>query len=101
MIHRDDLVGILIAALTHGRSGQIYNAVDDEPISQLEFYRWLADSLGRPLPLPATANRGTAKRGATNKRVSNRKLRKELGHQFQYPDFRQGFRVEIQRLRDA
>ena len=43
MIHRDDLVGCIIAALKSGRPGEIYNAVDDEPVSQTNFFQWLAE----------------------------------------------------------
>ena len=99
MIHRDDLVGAIIAALRNGRSGEIYNAVDDEPVSQLKFFEWLAGSLDKPLPpaVPedAEANR---KRGVTNKKVSNRRLKMELGYQFKHPTFRQGYTAELIRL---
>ena len=44
MIHRNDLVGCIIAALKNGRAGEIYNAVDDEPVSQLHFFQWLAQA---------------------------------------------------------
>ncbi len=99
MIHRDDLVGSIIAALECGRAGEIYNAVDNEPVSQLQFFEWLAGTLGKDLPLPATAEEATTRRrGLTNKKVSNRRLRLELGYQFKYPDFRKGYTAEIQRL---
>ena len=38
------------------------------------------------------------KRGVTNKRVSNRKLKMELGYQFKYPNFRKGYSAELLRL---
>ena len=41
------------------------------------------------------------KRGVTNKRVSNRKLKMELGYQFKYPNFRKGYTAEIQRMDEA
>ena len=41
------------------------------------------------------------KRGLTNKKVQNRKLKMELGHQFKYPNFRKGYTAEIQRLDQA
>jgi hypothetical protein len=41
------------------------------------------------------------KRGVTNKRVSNRRLKMELGYQPVYPTFRQGYTAEIRRLEDA
>jgi len=99
MIHRDDLIGCIIAALKSGRAGEIYNAVDDEPVSQLHFFQWLAQALDQPLPPSEPFNPDAArKRGATNKRVSNRKLKMELGHQFKYPNFRKGYSAELLRL---
>jgi len=40
-------------------------------------------------------------RGATNKRVVNRKLKMELGYALRHPTFRQGYTAEIQRLKEA
>jgi hypothetical protein len=34
----------------------------------------------------------------TNKKVSNRRLKMELGYQFRYPNFRLGYTAEILRL---
>jgi len=102
MIHRDDLIGVIIAALRSGRAGEIYNAVDDEPVSQLRFFQWLAGKLGRELPPTAPEDaEANRKRGVTNKRVSNRKLKMDLGYQFKYPTFREGYTVEVQRLKEA
>jgi nucleoside-diphosphate-sugar epimerase len=99
MIHRDDLTGVVVAALTHGVPGQIYNAVDNEPVSQLKFFEWLAAELKRPMPPSVTADTEVwRKRGMTNKRVSNAKLRTELKYEFRYPDFRSGYGAEIRRL---
>jgi len=102
MIHRDDLIRAIIAALERGRPGEIYNAVDDAPVSQLEFFQWLAAKLGKPLPPVAPEDAAAPrKRGLTNKRISNRKLRAELGVAFAHPDFRSGYSAEIQRLMTA
>ena len=99
MIHRDDLIGCIIAALKNGRPGEIYNAADDEPVSQLHFFQWLAQALDKPLPPSEPENPDAArKRGVTNKRISNRKLKMELGHQFKYPNFRKGYSAELLRL---
>lgn len=99
MVHRDDLIQALIAALERGRPGAVYNVVDNEPVSQREFFRWLAAKLGKPLP-PVVSETALAprKRGLTNKRISNHKLRTELGFSFTHPDFRSGYSAEIQRL---
>lgn len=97
MIHRNDVAGAIIAVLTRGRAGEIYNAVDDEPVSQRAFLSWLADRLGRPLPPPATAEETAGrKRGLTHKRVSNRKLRAETDWVPCYPTFRDGYAGEVE-----
>ncbi len=102
MIHRDDVAGCIIAALEKGRAGEIYNAVDDEPVSQIDFFQWLAAMLGKPLPPSVSEEAETVrKRGVTNKRVSNAKLRTELKYKFQFPDFRAGYATEIARLGKA
>jgi nucleoside-diphosphate-sugar epimerase len=99
MIHRDDLVTTIIAALKSGRPGEVYNAVDDEPVAQIHFFRWLAESLGKYMPPFAPEEEAAQrKRGLTNKRVSNRKMKMELGVQLKYPNFRQGYTAEITRL---
>jgi nucleoside-diphosphate-sugar epimerase len=99
MIHRDDLVNVIIAALKSGRVGEIYNAVDDEPVAQIHFFRWLSETLGKWMP-PAASEEENAqrKRGLTNKKVSNRRLKMELGVALKYPTFRQGYTAEITRL---
>ncbi|HEY3932361.1 MAG TPA: SDR family oxidoreductase [Verrucomicrobiae bacterium] len=102
MIHRDDLVGCIIAALKSGRAGEIYNAVDDEPVSQKNFFEWLGGTLGKYPPPSALENSlENRKRGVTNKRVSNRRLKMELGCRFKYPNFRIGYSAEILRLERA
>jgi nucleoside-diphosphate-sugar epimerase len=99
MIHRDDVVGCIIAALKNGRPGEIYNAVDDEPVPQIHFFRWLSETLGKNMP-PFGEAPAHRKRGVTSKKISNRKIRMELGCQLRYPTFRQGYTAEIQRLQD-
>jgi nucleoside-diphosphate-sugar epimerase len=94
MIHRDDVVGAIIAALERGKLGEIYNVADDEPVTELEFFQWLSTTLNRPSP-PFTSAPASRKRGITNKRVSNRKLRQELGCELAYPNFRAGYTALI------
>jgi nucleoside-diphosphate-sugar epimerase len=96
-VHRDDIAAALLLLLDRNvGSGQIYNVVDDEPIRQSECYRWLAGRLNRLAPPLATpvrlwriASGGSTskpKRGRSNKRVSNAKLRR-LGWAPRYPSF--------------
>jgi nucleoside-diphosphate-sugar epimerase len=86
-VHREDIVSALFLLLNREPQpcAQIYNIVDDEPILQSDCYRWLAQRLNRSLP-PIGQSRPQRKRGNTNKRVSNSKLR-QLGWAPQYPTF--------------
>jgi len=98
MIHVDDVVGALIAALERGRPGEVYNAADDEPVSQLAYFQWLSDVLGKKLP-PVTSHapESARKRGLTHKKVHNGRLKTDLGYVLKYPSFREGYRAEILR----
>jgi nucleoside-diphosphate-sugar epimerase len=85
-VHRDDIAGALFLLLNRPSLGrEIYNVVDDQPVLQSECYRWLAERMNRPVPPIGKAN-GQPKRGASNKRVSNAKLRR-LGWVPQYRTF--------------
>ncbi len=96
MVHRDDVVGAIIAALERGQPGEVYNVVDQEPVSLLNFYSWVSRELGRPMPPNIPSDQlPERKRGATHKRVSPRKLIKILGYQLKYPTFREGYREPI------
>ena len=83
-VHRDDIASAIYFLLTRGtQQTQIYNVVDDQPMLQSECYSWLAQRLDRQLP-PIGKSTGQRKRGNSNKRVSNAKLR-SLGWTLQYP----------------
>jgi nucleoside-diphosphate-sugar epimerase len=86
-VHRDDIASALFLLLNSetGVSAQIYNVVDDQPLLQSECYAWLAQRLDRPLPTIRKSEQ-PRKRGDTNKRVSNAKLR-QLNWIPDYPTF--------------
>jgi nucleoside-diphosphate-sugar epimerase len=95
-IHLRDVTASIIHLLSAGTPGETYNLVDNEPITQLTFFQWLSKQLGKPLP-PAAPADPTRKRGVTNKRVSNARLR-STGYTFLYPTFREGYLAEMQAL---
>jgi nucleoside-diphosphate-sugar epimerase len=102
MIHRDDVAGCIRVALQSGRPGETYNAVDDEPVMQRRFFQWLSEVLGKWMPpVAAPGDPAYGKGRGGNKRVSNRRLKMELGYRFKYPTFREGYTAEIARLQDA
>jgi nucleoside-diphosphate-sugar epimerase len=92
-VHRDDLVTAVLAVLDGPGAGEIYNAADHEPVTLRDFYAWCASSLDKPLPPPGAVD-PNRKRGLTNKRVSNAKLR-ALGWTPRYPSFREGLAERI------
>lgn len=98
MIHRDDLVRTIQAALIHGTPGHIFNVSDDEPTTEVAFFDWLSQRLRRPLPPSIEPDAKSRKRGNTNKRVSNQKMKQLLDHPLIFPSFREGYESEIRRL---
>ena len=48
--------------------------------------------------VPEEAEDASRKRGLTHKKVSNRRMKMELGVQLKYPNFRKGYTAEITRL---
>jgi nucleoside-diphosphate-sugar epimerase len=93
-LHRDDIAAALFLMLNRQSArGEIYNVVDDQPILQSECYRWLAKKLNRPIP-PIGRSTSISKRGASNKRVSNAKLRR-LGWTPQYTTFAEAMERSI------
>jgi len=102
MVHRDDVVGAMVATLERGRVGEVYNVVDDEAVSQAGFFEWIAAQLGRPMPPAATEEEvASRKRSLTNKRVVNRKLKEHTGWTLKHPTFRKGFAKEIEAAKGA
>ncbi len=82
--HRDDIASALRRLVERDQRG-IFNVCDDEPLQQCALYEWLAQRFDRGLP-PRGEVDPNRKRGVTNKRVSNSKLR-ALGWQPRFPSF--------------
>jgi nucleoside-diphosphate-sugar epimerase len=96
-VHRDDIARALfhlVALPNESRKGErIFNVCDHEPMTQRACYEWLANELGQSIPKAVPAP-GTRKRGASNKRVSNARLR-GLGWEPHYPNFPSGIRESV------
>jgi nucleoside-diphosphate-sugar epimerase len=94
-IHVDDLVQSILQAMQHPELAGVYNIADDEPASILEVNAFAAQLLGLPAPtVVAYASAALSPRlrafYQANRRVSNAKLKRELGVQLTYPDYRVG-----------
>ena len=97
-IHVDDIATVLIASMERPNPGAVYNLCDDRVAPQEEVVAFAARLLGQPPPplvdykaaqLPELA-RGFY---AECKRVSNRRIKTELGVTLRYPDFKAGLRA--------
>jgi nucleoside-diphosphate-sugar epimerase len=89
-IHRDDAAAAILffAERSQLEWPCLCNVVDNEPAPRNEILRWLAQQLEQQLLLSDQAP--LPKRGLTNKRVSNARLR-ALGWSPRYPTYKQGF----------
>lgn len=105
-IHVDDLARALIAAWRRGRDGRIYNACDDRPLPSAEYGRVTAEQLGvelEEIELAEARERyspGRLARKLGSKRVSNRRLREELGLELRYPSVREGVPAALEAEED-
>lgn len=97
-IHVDDIAGALAAAIAGRGAHHIYNVADDEPAPPQDVIAYAARLLHMPAP-PETAY-AQAKLSpmaqsfyAENKRVSNARLRGELGVDLKFPSYREGLQA--------
>lgn len=91
-VHRDDIAAALFLIAQRG-AAEIYNVVDDQPVLLSECYKWLGDELRLPAPPIGVAIK-SRKRGDSNKRVSNKKLR-ALGWAPKFGTFQEAMRKSI------
>jgi nucleoside-diphosphate-sugar epimerase len=95
-VHVDDAAGATVAACEGGPEG-VYNVVDDDPATIVEWLPVYAEALGakRPWRVPGFIGRlfgGTAAQMAIGLRgAHNEKAKRELGWEPRYPSWRQGF----------
>jgi nucleoside-diphosphate-sugar epimerase len=87
MLHHADAANALGFIAGKELNG-VYNVVDNQPVAEIDWYRYVCQRLNKPLP-PFGPRDLSRKRGWTNKRVSNRKLR-SLGWNPVFPTFKEG-----------
>lgn len=97
-IHVDDIAAVLRASMARPNPGAAYNLCDDEPADPAEVVAFAAGLLGvePPPPIPfEQAELSPMARSfyADSKRVSNRRIKEELGVSLRYPTYREGLRA--------
>lgn len=109
MIHRDDAASGIVAACESGIPGNIYHITDNEAVTQHDYFTWLCSKTGLAFPSaptppatkdsqsqePVSSTSPSKKRSPTNKQVSNRKAREQLGWNPGFPTFREGYQPRI------
>ena len=104
--HRDDIAAALDLSITHARLGAIYNICDDEPAPADEVLVYAAKLLNiTPPPAVAfeDANLSAAAQRfyAECKRVSNARVKSQLGWRPLYPTYREGLAQCLSAEREA
>jgi nucleoside-diphosphate-sugar epimerase len=94
-IHVEDVGRALAAALARPRRGRVLNLADDLPAPPEEVTAFAAELLGMPVPPLVPFERAELTPLARSfwdesKRVSNRRLKEELGFALRWPDYRAG-----------
>ncbi|HLA01269.1 MAG TPA: SDR family oxidoreductase [Aestuariivirga sp.] len=97
-IHVDDIAGVLAASCAKPNPGRAYNVCDDEPCPPQEVVEFSANLLGLPVPpeIPyeqAKLSPMAKSFYADSKRVSNKRMKNELGYKLLYPNYREGLRA--------
>jgi nucleoside-diphosphate-sugar epimerase len=97
-IHVDDIAAVLRAAIAGNGTQQVYNVTDDEPAPPQDVIAFAADLMRLPPPpeiafQEADLSPMAASFYADNKRVSNARLREDLGVQLKFPSYREGLRA--------
>jgi nucleoside-diphosphate-sugar epimerase len=103
-IHVEDIANVLEASIARPHPGRAYNVCDDEASPPQEVVEYGARLLGLPVP-PAIpfeqAELSPMARSfyADSKRVSNARLKQELGVRLSYPTYREGLAAIARDLR--
>ncbi|WP_249692999.1 SDR family oxidoreductase [Stappia sp. WLB 29] len=92
-IHVEDIAGTLEAAIGADPTTRIFNVTDNEPAPPQDVVAYAADLLGVAPPPEQdfeTAELSPMARSfyGENKRVSNDRVKRELGYTFRYPNYR-------------
>jgi len=97
-IHVDDIARVLAAAIDKETGHSIFNVSDDEPAPPEDVIAYAAEMMGLPVP-PAIPFEEAGLSGmaasfwAETKRISNTRIRRDLGVELLYPTYREGLRA--------
>ncbi len=88
LVHVEDMAGAVVHGVESKLSAQVFNIVDDYPVTYRELYAFVAGANAAPAP----AADGPPL--LPNFRVSNARARRVLGWQPTFPDYRAGWTTD-------
>jgi len=95
MIHLEDIVSSIRAALCAVAPCGVYNISDNAPTTKQEVLSYLASQLNMPTPVfnPNKVSERLKRRGGRmpHRYISNAKARNQLGWEPKYPSYREGY----------
>lgn len=105
-IHAEDIAQVLLASIDRPMPGTAYNVCDDDPAPPQDVLAHAARLLGLPPPPEVAfedAQMTPMARSfyADSKRVSNRRIKTDLGVALRYPDYRSGLAAILAAEEDA
>jgi nucleoside-diphosphate-sugar epimerase len=100
-VHVDDIVEVLCASIARPNPGAVYNVADDEPAPPQDVIAFACALLGvaPPPELPydrAELSPMARSFYADSRRISNARIKRELGVRLRYPTYREGLRAILE-----
>ncbi len=96
-IHVEDIAGILAASIAKPNPGRVYNVADEEPCPPQHVVTYAAQLLKMEPPPEIAFEQANLSPMARSfyddsKRVSNARIKTELGYKLKYPTYREGLK---------
>ena len=91
LIHVDDAADAVLASWPRATE-RLYLVADDGPAIRAEYYRFIARRCGAPEPtfVDPGPNASERMRSESNKRIWNRRMKRDLINSLRYPTYREG-----------
>lgn len=95
--HVEDIAQVIAASIAHPNAGQVYNVCDNDPAPPQDVIAYAARLLGLPSPPKIDFEKAeltpmARSFYAESKKVSNARIKDELGIRLRYPDYKTGLK---------
>lgn len=87
LIHRNDLIPLLLATASNTKRGECYLFSDDQPVQRRDYYAFLAKCLGMTDYVPRW---NSSDEPIASRRCRNQKMKEHFQFKLKYPSYRDG-----------